>query len=1320
MRRPHRLDVGLMKGTRQLTSAAICAAVLTLAASEARSDSASSIYEEQNKLFRAARHVTTLGPSLFGDKVNVRTGALEFVQTDVSLPGNSALPVAVGRRLVAGQEAVNGLFGSWDLEIPHLHGIFANVKGWAASNGPSTRCSIYRAAPGVSESGAGWSPEEYWHGNFLYVPGHGDQEMLGRMPANTLALADNPAAYPIVTRQQWQIGCLPAMAPGNGSAGEAFVAVSPDGTTYRFDWMVSRPLDPLTKGSAVPVNASAPSEETSQTSGTKLRAETSNLMLGGDGFSLARSEYWILPTLVTDRFGNTVTYTYDTTNKWQLKSIVGTDAAGSARTITFTYLAAGVVPKVRTVSDGSRTWTYNYASTVNGIGALQSVTLPDNSQWQVGGIEPLLSGVMYLGSGSCEVPGVANSYEMIGSMTHPSGARGEFVLKATRHGRVGVENSCNYDLNAAIYSAEYPRVFDTNSLIKKTISGPGLNSLTWETTYAEAKPSWAPWDGQNGTTNVDVTGPDGNVTRYTYGTVYRQTEGQLQMTEQLDANGNVMRRTGLRYKEVVPPFGYTLMRRGDSDIAAKVLEVDQRLITQQGSLFTWEAELFNVYAQPTRTRRYSGSDSGRTELTVFKNDSAKWILGRLESVSEGGKVSVLNKYDAASNLESITRFGQKERSMTYNADGTLATQADNLGRTTTYTNYKRGTPQNVTFADSTVASAVVNNIGGIDSYTDASSPTATTNFSYDAMGRFKSIAYPGGDPVNWNTTEIRFEQIATPEFGLEPGHWRQKIWTGYGYEISYMDALWRPVYSERYDEQDAASTRRTTRRQYDADGRITFESYPARDEGGAMQGVRNEYDALGRLSARHADSELGVLTTTNWYNPSVFQTVHTNARGFQTTYAYQTFDQPSEDAIATIVAPEGVRVDIARDAYGKPKSITRGGGGKSLVRRYVYDANERLCKTVEPETKATVQAYDGAGNLDWRATGLDLMTDECDNGTGLVADARKTVFKYDTRNRLWKTTYGDASPMIERTYTPDGLPATVTSNGAAWKYDYNKRRLMTGETLAYGGKTYVINRQYDANGSLSQLDYPLGALSVGYNPNALGEARKVGGYATGIQYKPNGAVSSFTYGNGIVRTFKQNIRGLPERSTDAGVLDEQYSYDENGNTMKIEDLTLGPATRTMEVYDGLDRLKGVQAPMLWGTATYAYDALDNLVSSAISGGANARTLTHTINPATNRLDSISGSTTPFNFAYGYDAQGNITSRGTQTYTFDQANRMKAASARATYAYDGLGRRVSSIGTDGVNTIQIYTQDGKLIYSGPPGSTGTKYVYLNNHVIAEVK
>ena len=61
-----------------------------------------------NALYRAGKADSRtasgyhVGTDLFGDKVNLYTGRLEFVQTDVTLPGNSSLPVSVGRRLVTG------------------------------------------------------------------------------------------------------------------------------------------------------------------------------------------------------------------------------------------------------------------------------------------------------------------------------------------------------------------------------------------------------------------------------------------------------------------------------------------------------------------------------------------------------------------------------------------------------------------------------------------------------------------------------------------------------------------------------------------------------------------------------------------------------------------------------------------------------------------------------------------------------------------------------------------------------------------------------------------------------------------------------------------------------------------------------------------------------------------------------------------------------------------------------------------------------------------------------------------------------------------
>src|SRR5688572_691860 len=71
--------------------------------------------------------VRPLGEDLFGDRVNFYNGVTTFAVTDVSLPGNSTLPVAIRRTHTAGAKGgrfgdmfegppAPGLFGEWDLD----------------------------------------------------------------------------------------------------------------------------------------------------------------------------------------------------------------------------------------------------------------------------------------------------------------------------------------------------------------------------------------------------------------------------------------------------------------------------------------------------------------------------------------------------------------------------------------------------------------------------------------------------------------------------------------------------------------------------------------------------------------------------------------------------------------------------------------------------------------------------------------------------------------------------------------------------------------------------------------------------------------------------------------------------------------------------------------------------------------------------------------------------------------------------------------------------------------------------------------------------
>jgi RHS repeat-associated protein len=257
---------------------------------------------------------------------------------------------------------------------------------------------------------------------------------------------------------------------------------------------------------------------------------------------------------------------------------------------------------------------------------------------------------------------------------------------------------------------------------------------------------------------------------------------------------------------------------------------------------------------------------------------------------------------------------------------------------------------------------------------------------------------------------------------------------------------------------------------------------------------------------------------------------------------------------------------------------------------------------------------------------------------------------------------------------------------------------------------------------LSSLVYPDNEEVI-FAPNALGEPSKIGSYATLIKYHPNGALASFTYGNQLTHVTTQNARGLPFESFEGGIINDKYAFDANANVSGITDQLSNVSSRSM-TYDGLDRLKSVAAPALWGNAAYGYDSLDNLTSTKLDIGGTKRTTIHNIDytdsnhTGTYRLISTVGDP-GYNFVYEYDVQGNVKKRGAQPYVFDQANRMKSATGKATYRYDGLGRRISTVGTDGVNRIQVYAQNGPLLYSVPGTASPTKFVYLDTHVLAEV-
>lgn len=1323
-------SIAVLRLNMRLFVRALVSGLLLLAGADAFGQTDTRVItEEYSKLVEKGQDIAPLGTTLFGDQTSLHSGVTTFNVVDVSLPGNNSLPVEFRRRFDIEDRFVDGYVGSmgnWDIDVPQLHGTFA-TSGWQVSGGnpPSdNRCSVpggadYASPPDFSEF---FNPT-YWHGNFLHIPGLGDQEMLVQNATTPAGPATGTS--PWLTKSLWYFGCTTL---DNGS-GEGFIGISPSGVKYTFNHQIIRTASGITLPNWAIIQGNP-----------QQHAPV-----------MARETVYLVATKVQDRFGNTVTYSYSGDDLIGISSSDG-------RSIAIGYYPS--THYVKTVTTGSSTWTYGYENTASPFTWLNLVTLPDNSTWTFTAATTNYLGTrLKLEHNPSEQPPTA--YNMVCltdsiqpadvltyTIKHPSGAQGAFVFTPTREARQLVEKDCILATQNPGYY-RYPPYSDVFALTSRQFTGPGLNTLTWTYGYPGSMVdtniacAWSTGVGNPACANhaktISVTDPENVVTTYTFGVGFEIDEGQLR-EEKVTSGSSTLRDTTYKYVSAddisgaPTTYAFPLLpgdspqNRSDLFNSAEQHPQKQRTIAQDGATFDESTTQFDLYVNPLSVTKSSSLGYSKTEVSTYDNNTSLWVIGQLHTltVTDGASTTQVAEtdYDSSTALPTAYyAFSKLKQTQTYNTDGTVWKVTDALSHTYTFTNYKRGIPQSVQLPDTNAMAAVVNNWGHLDSYTDALNNT--TSYLYDGVGRLTRITYPSSDTVNWTPTTISFAPLTSVTYGLPVGAWKQTVSTGNGITEKYFDALWRSVVTRQYDSANLSGTQHFTIDAYDSQGQDVYKSYPVSSISAYSDrptGVSTTYDAIGRATEVDAGSELGTLTTFTTY-ATPFQRTVKNPRGKSTTTSFQAFDSPTEDYPVSITAPETLSVSILRDVYNKPLSITRSGKSQvdntavSQTRSYVYDSAQRLCKTIDPEIGATITQYDDADNVSWTATGLPLPDPaSCNQNSTLIA-AVKSSRIYDPVNRLTDISYADSSSSIHRGYYADGKLQTLTSGTTTWTYGYDKRRLLESESLAVGAQTLLVSSAYDTNGHLKTLVYP-DLTSVDYAPDALGQPTQAGAYGSNVQHYPNGAIKSFTYGNGIVHTLTQNARELPSESKDLGVLDDVYTFDADGNVAGITDSFQNLTTRTM-TYDDLDRLYTTSAPNLWGSASYLYDALDNLRQSTVG----SRTYKHSYD-GTNKLNGLYNGSSLVT-GYSYDARGNLSNRGSQGFTFDQANRLKSttgsqAANNESYVYDGNGRRTVVTRNDGSQRTIVYSNSGPLLYEiDTRNSTLTDYIYLGHSLVARV-
>ncbi len=534
--------------------------------------------------------IAALTAGALGERVSLYTGETEFLATDIDIPGNNRLPVRFSRRLrrsmsgLAWPNQVTQWMGDWEIDIPYLYGTFAANLGWQVSTpgAPNNRCSVdvsdyLKATPPLAYGngqGFGFSSAEYWSGNSLHVPGQEDQRMLVLTPDSKYG--QSGTGYRWTTSDSWIFSCLPALA--NGGAGEGFLAKSPDGIMYKFDWMAR------------------------SATGTTLRKTASNgsVTLASD---LARYQYFLLPTEMSDRFGNWVRFTYGTTNN--LTSITSSDG----RNITLTF-GQGDIPfgsgVVTSVTDGARVWTYTYESQGGSL-FLKETALPDQSKWQYGIKYPKISYGM--AAVTCADPPQPSFYipPQSSYVIHPSGLRGDFYFTGRMAGRSYTPRQCVTDGQGNSYILDLksnPGI----SISRKDLSGPGISgTYRWDYSYGPQNESYDTECGACLTTSqLTVSEPENTWTRYTFNNRFGAAEGRV-LVEETGKGSVILRKKSTVYNEasnqIFPRlYGKDPCLRCNATYEVAVPELSQT-IEQDGMKFTRKVDGYDKYARPVQVTK---------------------------------------------------------------------------------------------------------------------------------------------------------------------------------------------------------------------------------------------------------------------------------------------------------------------------------------------------------------------------------------------------------------------------------------------------------------------------------------------------------------------------------------------------------------------------------------------------------------------------------------------------------------------------------------------------------------------------------------------
>ena len=398
------------------------------------------------------------------------------------------------------------------------------------------------------------------------------------------------------------------------------------------------------------------------------------------------------------------------------------------------------------------------------------------------------------------------------------------------------------------------------------------------------------------------------------------------------------------------------------------------------------------------------------------------------------------------------------------------------------------------------------------------------------------------------------------------------------------------------------------------------------------------------------------------------------------------------------------------DANGHVTGVTLNyGTGSAATTIYEYSATGLLLQVIDADSNETDYTYNEAGQELSETTPLGMKTMTYNGQDQLVSETNANglinTYSYDDAGNLTEEVWyeSDGTTVVDTldwSYNSAGQLLSASNSNGTYNYTYN----LAGQLIAVSEPFGVsLSFGYDQYGNRNLVEDSFGDVERSlYNANGqlLSRTTVVGSddLRLDFTYTPNGQIATITRYSDLAGT--------------ALVATTTYTYDANGNVTDIKSVN---ASSTVidefdYVYDASGSLSSETDTQSGSPVTtdYGYDSTGQLTSA----GSNSYSYDPNGNPL-NSGDTVGTDneiSSDGTYNYGYDNEGNETTKTNistgdyWTYGYNNANELVSAvektSANVTelvvdYKYDVFGNRLE--------------QDVTPYTSGTAGTTtGQKY------------